>query len=96
MAPIECTKAYKRVMGFDHAKVDTASYILVNEKATKLPNGDTCSGTRTHVNLYDGNAGPGFDPDKTTYPLGTEKILSQKLKGYTEIPISQCPVAKAL
>lgn len=96
MKPIDCTKVFKREMGFDHKSVDTSSFILINEKATSLPNGLTCSGTRTHVNLYNGNAGSGFDSSKSTYPLGTGKALEKTLKGYKECPISECPVAKEL
>ena len=96
MGPILCTRAFRKEMDFDHRSVATSSFILVNDKATVLPSGVTCSGSRTHVNLYNGNAGSGFDASKSTYPLGTGKTLEKTLKGYLECPISECPVAKEL
>lgn len=83
MGPIPCTRAFKRDMPFDHRAVDTVSFILINDVAQ----------TRTHVNLYDGATGAGYDAEKSTYPLGDEKVQKKKLKGYSECAISECAVA---
>ena len=93
MAPIPATKAYKRKMPFDHTSVTTTSYILLNEYAQFLPNGKATAGTRTHVNLYNGDTGVGYDATKNTYAMGNADELKRKLKDYVECAISDCPVA---
>lgn len=93
MKAIPCSRAFRRQMPFDHGNVDTQSFILVNDQATALPDGKPCNGSRTHVNVYNGETGIGFNADKATYDRGDEKNLKKKLKGYEECPIHACPVA---
>ncbi len=92
MAPIPCTRAFVKPMGFDHKEVKTQSFILINDNPSpKFP-----QGSRTHVNLYDGGTGAGFDADQATHALGDEKTIKKKLRDYKPCQITDCPVAIAV
>lgn len=93
MAPVEATRCFKRKMRFDHTKVKTESFILINDNATQLPNGKPCNGSKTHINTYDGAAGPGHDSNQCTWALGDAKKLRKALRDYEECPVEDCPLA---
>ena len=87
MAPIPCTEAWSRAMPFDHKKCQTISFILI----------DRYKNTRTHVNIYDGITGAGYNANKAIHPL-IEAELAVKLRlgkdnAYTRCRIADCPAA---
>lgn len=96
MAPVEATRAYKRQMPFDHTHVNTESFILINDNATQLPDGSPCNGSRTHINLYNGICGAGYNALKATWALKPEKEMVKVLEGYVPCDVSECAVAKPI
>lgn len=80
---IVAAKAYVKPMEFDHPGVKAESWILVTPDQKLI-----------RVNTYDGNAGRNFDPSTVTHAAPSDaKELKRKLKGYTEVPVTDCPVA---
>ena len=61
MAPTPCTEVWRRSMAFDHNSkgIVTFSYIAINRYL----------GTRTHINLYNGDTGPGYNAKLSTHPI---------------------------
>ena len=90
MAPIAATRVYRKPMDFDHKNVDTQSWILI-----------TPDNKIVRANSYDGNLKKNYDAKQFTHevPLTNgeidEKALTRKLKGYTQVEISECPFATA-
>lgn len=92
MAPIPCTEAWRRTMPFDHNSkgVVTFSYILINRY----------TGTRTHVNTYNGDAGIGYNATKNTHRIkgwGEDaveeaKSLAKALQAGKDLPYHRCKI----
>lgn len=82
--PIPVTKVYRRDMPFDFGHIKTQSWILVNEK----------TGTRVHLNSYDGKLGRNLaEPQAHPLPDTRNKKWRRKLAEYQEVEISECPFA---
>lgn len=84
--PIPATKVYKKqVDNFSDQKTQVVSWMLINDN----------TGTITFVNTYDGRAGRKFDVAAATRPIGevNEQEQKKRLKNYSEVEISDCPVA---
>lgn len=82
--PISAVKAYRKPMSFDHAHVLAIAWILIRP-----------DGKRTHVNTYNGAVGKNASFEESTYDMPEGKKLRALLKGYEEVPVTECPVAVA-
>ena len=80
--PVTAVKAYVRKMNFDHDNVNAQCWILISP-----------DGKRIHLSTYDGALGKNVDPATFTYDMLDEKAMKKKLKGYTEVDVSECPIA---
>jgi hypothetical protein len=83
-AAIPAVKAFQKGMNFDHPEIATASWILVRP-----------DGRRTHANTYNGGLGKGTDYEANTFPLpaADTKEYRKIFKGYTEVKVTDCPIA---
>ena len=83
MKPIAATRAYHRPI--DHFKktdnIDAWSWVLVNDNTN----------TVVYVNTYRGNAGRKWRPQ--VFDLNEDK-LAKKIKKYSRIDVSDCPIAE--
>ena len=84
--PVEAVKAFKKAMSFDHDNVTAESWILL-----------TPDNKIVRANLYNGQAGKNFNPVDNTQPApaADTKEYRKATKGYTEVPVDQCPIAVA-
>lgn len=83
-APIPATRAFVKPLDhFQDQGIDGKAWILFNED----------EGTRVSVNTYNGNAGKGFRVQTHGIPAD-EKEIAILTKGYTEVKVSDCPVAE--
>ena len=81
-AAIPAVKAFRKAMKFDHADVQTASWILIRP-----------DGQRTHANTYNGELGKNVDYTTNTFEMPDAKKAKKVFKGYEEVPVEECPVA---
>lgn len=83
--PVVAKQVFMKAMEHDSQK-STKSWILVTPDNRVL-----------RVNTYDGNAGKNFDPngEGVSHEMPDQKTWNKKLKGYTEVAISECPIATA-
>lgn len=82
-APIPTTRAFSKKMAhFEEKGIDNDAWMLLNDK----------DGTRVSVNVFRGRAGAGFKAQPKPIPTA-EKDLARLLKGYTQRPVGECPVA---
>lgn len=82
-APIPATRAWTKPLEyFQTQKIDGISWVLVNDNDK----------TVVYVNTYNGKAGRKFKAKKL--PLDETK-LAKKVKTFSKIGVSQCPVAES-
>lgn len=81
MAPVPATKAYKKPLEhFVNKGIEAFSWILVNDS----------DNTIVYANTYRGKVGDKWRPK--IMKMGTD-TLQKKLRGYVEVPVTECPVA---
>ena len=79
---IKADRAFKKpLQHFQDMGVDGLAWILL----------DTAGGTRVNANTYNGNAGKNSNPKTFDIPT-EEKAFNTMIKGYTEVPVSECPI----
>lgn len=83
---IQATQAFRRPMNFDHPGTTAYTWTLI-----------TPEGTRVVANAYNGNLGRNFNIADFTHSIPTDTKGQRKvLKGYEEVPVSECPFAEAV
>ncbi len=83
---IPATAVYVRDLHGFPENTKAERWILVNNQTRKI----------TYVNLYNDKAGGKFDQSANTFDLPEDAKLQKKLRGFTEKPLAECPVAVAV
>lgn len=82
--PHPAVKVYRKPISFDQPglELEVIAWVLI-----------TADRQITFVNTYNGVTGDKFDPKQSTTRM-TDEELVEKLVGYKEVPVWECPVAE--
>jgi hypothetical protein len=87
-------KVYRKDMEFDHAETKAESWVVLDPKLVHPDFSKSAEvGTLIRANTYNGNLGEKaiqLNPSNCR-DIPETKELTKKLKGYTEVAISECP-----